>query len=123
MAFAIDWPLFFSTFGLIFLAELPDKTAFACLLMGARNHPAAVFLGVAAAFAIQSLVAILAGDVISLAPQKWVHLGAGLLFVVFAVLLWREKDEGVDESKQSKQKFWKTVWSTPSLLSLSRGMG
>ena len=33
-----DWTLFFSTFALIFLAELPDKTAVAILLMAAQRH-------------------------------------------------------------------------------------
>ena len=40
----LDWTLFTSTFGLIALAELPDKTAFATLLLAADNPPLAVFV-------------------------------------------------------------------------------
>lgn len=112
MSFAIDWPLFFSTFGLIAVAELPDKTALACVLMGARNHPWGAFLGVAVAYMVQSLVAVAAGELISLAPEKWVHLGAGLLFVLFAVMLWLEKNEDEDgDSKAGKTNFWKSARS------------
>ncbi len=39
----MDWKLFLTVYGLIFIAELPDKTAFAALLMAARNNPFAVF--------------------------------------------------------------------------------
>src|SRR6266511_4209456 len=52
----IDWKLFLSTFVLIFVAELPDKTAFATLL-GDSKTPMAIFIGVALAFVIQSVVA------------------------------------------------------------------
>ena len=53
----IDWKLFLSTFVLIFVAELPDKTAFATLLLATRKHLLAIFIGVAMAFVIQSVVA------------------------------------------------------------------
>jgi putative Ca2+/H+ antiporter (TMEM165/GDT1 family) len=57
MALQIDWRLLLSTFVLIFVAELPDKTAFATLLLATRKHSLAVFIGVAMAFVIQSVVA------------------------------------------------------------------
>jgi putative Ca2+/H+ antiporter (TMEM165/GDT1 family) len=50
MAFQIDWKLFLSTLALIFVAELPDKTAFATLLLATRKHPLPIFIGVAMAF-------------------------------------------------------------------------
>jgi putative Ca2+/H+ antiporter (TMEM165/GDT1 family) len=53
----IDWKLLLSTFVLIFVAELPDKTAFATLLLATRKQPLAIFIGVAMAFVIQSVVA------------------------------------------------------------------
>lgn len=40
------------TFGVVFLAELPDKTALAGLVLGARYRASYVFAGVAAAFAL-----------------------------------------------------------------------
>jgi putative Ca2+/H+ antiporter (TMEM165/GDT1 family) len=95
----IDWKLFFSIFSLIFVAELPDKTALATLMMATQGSPVAIFIGVAAAFVIQSLVAIAFGGVIGLLPEKWVHLGSGLLFFVFAALLYFEKEEQDETGK------------------------
>ena len=37
--------LFVTLFGVIFLAELPDKTALAALLLAARHRPLPVFVG------------------------------------------------------------------------------
>ena len=39
-----------TVFAVIFLSELPDKTALASLVLGSRYRPAWVFAGVAAAF-------------------------------------------------------------------------
>src|SRR6516225_6630302 len=87
-----DWALFFSTFALIFLAELPDKTAVAVLIMASQRHPFAVFLGVCGAYLVQNVVAILAGSLLTLLPHRSVHVGAGILFLAFAVWMWFEKD-------------------------------
>lgn len=80
----MDWPLFFSTFSLVFIAELPDKTALATLFMATRGQPVRVFVGVALAFLVQTLVAVAFGGLIGLLPAQWVHVGAGLLFLGFA---------------------------------------
>ncbi|GAC1482217.1 MAG: TMEM165/GDT1 family protein [Chamaesiphon sp.] len=97
----IDWELFVSTFGLILVAELPDKTAFAALFLATCHNPFAVFIGAAAAFVIQSLVAVAFGGVMSLLPPSFIHLAAGILFLVFAVLMWY-RGEPQDETPQSQ---------------------
>jgi putative Ca2+/H+ antiporter (TMEM165/GDT1 family) len=120
----IHWPLFLSVFSFIFVAELPDKTAFAILLLATRSKPLAVFLGVALAFVVQSAVAITLGSVVGLLPEKWVHLCAGLMFFAFAWHSWFHRDEEEDEEAEmaadadehtlaarqlSRQKiFWRT---------------
>ncbi|MGO4752172.1 TMEM165/GDT1 family protein, partial [Streptomyces sp. 2MCAF27] len=48
-------------FGVVFLAELPDKTALAGLMLGTRYRASYVFVGVAAAFAVHVVLAIAAG--------------------------------------------------------------
>ena len=88
----IDRQLFVSTFGLICVAELPDKTTFAALFLATCHNPFAVFIGAAAAFVIQSLVAVAFSSVISLLPSAFVHFVAGILFLLFAVLMWRRQD-------------------------------
>ena len=80
-------------FVLIFLAELPDKTAFATVLLATRRRPLAVFLGAAGAFVVQSFVAVAFGGVLSLLPARAVHVGAGLLFLGFAWAMWTREEE------------------------------
>lgn len=105
--------LFFSTFTLIFIAELPDKTAFAALFLATCHNPFAVFVGAAAAFVIQSFVAVAFGSILSLFPPHIVHITAGLLFLVFAVMMWRRKQadgEEMDCGPQGKaEQFSKSV--------------
>lgn len=109
----MNWPLLVSIYSLIFLAELPDKTAFATLLLATRSRGSAVFVGVAAAFLIQTIVAVVFGGLISLLPEKWVHLGAGVLFLFFAVQMWRERnaeDECPENMPVFRAAFWPSAW-------------
>ena len=111
----IDWNLFVSTFFIIGLAELPDKTALATVLMASRHHPAGVFLGVAGAFLVQTLVAVLFGNVLTLLPHWIVQLLAALMFLGFAAVSWiqstkpEEKVKGA--SKLKTKYFYKTIGS------------
>lgn len=78
------------TFGAIFVVELPDKTFLATLVLATRYRPALVWLGVGAAFAVQTTVAVLLGHAASFLPQDAVHGVALTMFVVGAVILVRE---------------------------------
>ncbi len=93
---------FLSVFGVIFLAEHPDKTALAALVLATKYRPFPVFLGASLALTVQSLVAVAAGGVLSLLPARPVHVGAGLLFLVFAVLMWRRKHDDDDGEAAAK---------------------
>ena len=53
--------IFLSVFGVIFVAELPDKTALAALVLATRYRPLPVFLGTGLALTVQSAVAVAAG--------------------------------------------------------------
>jgi putative Ca2+/H+ antiporter (TMEM165/GDT1 family) len=86
----------FTVFVVIFLIELPDKTALAALLLATRHRPVPVFVGAAAAFLVQSLVAVIAGSIFGLFPREPVRIGAGLLFLVMAALLIRQNLKKVD---------------------------
>ena len=76
----------FTVFTVIFLLELPDKTALAALLLATRHRALPVFLGAAAAFVIQSVVAVVAGSLLSLLPREPIRIGAGILFLGMAAL-------------------------------------
>jgi Ca2+/H+ antiporter, TMEM165/GDT1 family len=109
--FAFDLTLFLSTFALIFVAELPDKTAIAALVLATRNNPWAVFIGSCLAFVIQSMVAVLFGSLFGLLPPHIIHIASGLLFLVFAVIMWVRKQEE-KETAQKKLSFGKVVWTS-----------
>jgi putative Ca2+/H+ antiporter (TMEM165/GDT1 family) len=110
--FAFDLALFLSTFGLIFLAELPDKTAIATLILATRNNPWAVFIGVALAFVVQNMVAVLFGSLFGLLPPHIIHIASGLLFLVFAVMMWTRHQEEKSESQKKSLSFGKVVWTS-----------
>lgn len=95
--------LFASVFVLIFLAELPDKTAVATMLLATRRRPFAVFLGAAGAFVVQSFIAVAFGGALSLLPARLVRVGAGLLFLGFAWAMWtREVEKEVEEVDEGR---------------------
>ncbi|MER6111034.1 TMEM165/GDT1 family protein [Streptomyces hirsutus] len=95
-------------FGVVFLAELPDKTALAGLVLGTRYRASYVFAGVAAAFAVHVALAVAAGSVLTLLPQQLVSAITGALFLGGAAVLLFKKDDGDEEiRKPEDQSFWK----------------
>ncbi|WP_328401125.1 TMEM165/GDT1 family protein [Streptomyces sp. NBC_00390] len=97
------------TFGVVFLAELPDKTALAGLMLGTRYRASYVFAGVAAAFAVHVALAIAAGSVLTLLPHRLVQAVVGLLFLAGALMLLLKKSDGEEEhiKAPADQSFWK----------------
>jgi putative Ca2+/H+ antiporter (TMEM165/GDT1 family) len=97
-------------FGVVFLAELPDKTALAGLVLGTRYRASYVFAGVAAAFALHVALAVAAGSVLTLLPQQIVQALTGVLFLGGAAVLLLKKDEGDEEIRRPEdQSFWKVA--------------
>ncbi|MFH7595371.1 TMEM165/GDT1 family protein [Streptomyces racemochromogenes] len=95
-------------FGVVFLAELPDKTALAGLMLGTRYRASYVFAGVAAAFAVHVALAIAAGSVLTLLPHRLVQAVVGLLFLAGAAMLLLKKGDEEEEVKPpADQSFWK----------------
>jgi putative Ca2+/H+ antiporter (TMEM165/GDT1 family) len=78
------------TFGAIFVVELPDKTFLATLVLATKYRPILVWLGVGAAFAVQTTVAVLLGHAASFLPERIVQSVALALFLIGAVILVRE---------------------------------
>jgi putative Ca2+/H+ antiporter (TMEM165/GDT1 family) len=101
-----------TAFGLIFLAELPDKTMFASLAMGTRMRPPFVWIGATTAFAVHVAIAVGAGSLLGLLPNTAVKLVSAALFAFGAFVLLRGgdgdgDDEGADDAGNSRtQSFW-----------------
>ncbi|HEX4386873.1 MAG TPA: TMEM165/GDT1 family protein [Myxococcales bacterium] len=83
----MNFAALFTTFGLIFLAELPDKTAYTMLLLAARGRPVQVFLGSCAAFAVQGLVAVALGSLAAKLPPQAIRYLAAAMFLGFGLWL------------------------------------
>ena len=91
---AVNLSLLAAVFGITFVAELPDKTALASLVLGTRYRPGAVFGGVAAAFALHVIIAVAAGSALSLAPHQIVEAVVAVLFLAGAVVMLRRGQRG-----------------------------
>ena len=93
-----------TTFALVFPAELPDKTALASLLLGSRYRPIYVFTGVAAAFAVHVLLALIAGSLLALLPHRVLSIIIAVLFGLGAVVLIRGRNDADELVKEDKEK-------------------
>ncbi|TGZ10461.1 TMEM165/GDT1 family protein [Streptomyces rhizosphaericola] len=101
-----------TAFGLIFLAELPDKTMFASLAMGTRMRPLYVWFGTSSAFIVHVAIAVGAGSLIGLLPDWTVKLVSASLFAFGAFILLRGSAGDDDETEvKSVTGFW-PVYST-----------
>ena len=84
----MDFKVILTTFGMIFLAELGDKTQLATLCFAAENQSKiSVFIGSACALVLTSLLGVLCGSIVSkFIPPSYIRVSAGGLFVILG--LW-----------------------------------
>jgi putative Ca2+/H+ antiporter (TMEM165/GDT1 family) len=98
-----------TAFALVVPVELPDKTFVATLVLATRYSPGPVWVGVTLAFGVQSLVAVVAGRLISLLPDRPVQLVAAGLFAVGAALLFRSAGRAAAEEREREEEFERKV--------------
>lgn len=98
---------FLASFGLIFVAELGDKTQLAILALAAGTGQLwSVFIGGTLALWTVSLIGILFGaTLLRRLPRAWVHRGAAVLFVGFAVIAVAQLVLGGSET-EAKPENW-----------------
>jgi len=90
--------IFLTTFGLIFLAELGDKTQLTAMALALRYPWQRIFVGIAAAFVVLNLAAVVVGKVLFLLlPIFWVTLVSGLLFLYFGYSTLRHACDSDDD--------------------------
>ena len=85
----MDWRVFLTTFGVIFLAEMGDKTQIAAMTMAAeKKRPWEVFIAASLALAAVSAIGVIVGSVLSqYVPIEWIKRIAGAAFIVIGVLV------------------------------------
>jgi putative Ca2+/H+ antiporter (TMEM165/GDT1 family) len=101
----VDLAALFVTLALIIPAELPDKTFIATLVLSTRYRPIVVWLGVSAAFAVQTTIAVAAGQLLALLPEVLVQLVTAALFALGSVLMFRGAghiDTGEEEVEETE---------------------
>lgn len=88
----------FMVLGITAVAELPDKTMIATLVMGSRNRPGLVWAGASGAFAVHVAVAVAAGRLLELIPHRSLEIVITVLFAAGAVYLL-----AVPESREAEK--------------------
>jgi putative Ca2+/H+ antiporter (TMEM165/GDT1 family) len=126
----MDWSALFSALGLVFVAELGDKTQLAVVTQTCKyRQPWAVFFGASLALTLTTLIGAVVGQVLGrLIPAAVIRFAAALAFVIMGLLMLREahamENQGllecaVDEqgaSGRARRWNWKAFTSTLGLL-------
>ena len=97
----MDLSIILSSFTLLFLAEMGDKSQLIAMTLAHRYRLLPVIAGVLAAFLVLNLLAVLAGEALfRYVPQQAVLLTAGLLFLFFAYRSWRDSTAEEEEDTE-----------------------
>ncbi|MEU7480118.1 TMEM165/GDT1 family protein [Lentzea sp. NPDC042327] len=112
---------FLTAFAVVFLVELPDKTMVATLVLTTRYRAWPVFVGVIAAFAVQTVVGAAFGTAITLLPDRLVAGIVATLFLVGAFLLLKEgfskEEDSADEAgTRTDVPFWRAALTSFGVL-------
>ena len=108
------------TFSAIFLAELPDKTMIATLLLSTHFHRRLpVWCGVTLGYAVHVLLAVIFGTALSQLPTTPIHILVGLLFLTGGIMTWRagssaDHDETAKWSASMSNA--RVVWTAASVI-------
>jgi len=119
----VSWGILVTVAVVIFLAELPDKSMFASLVLGTRYRALYVWLGVATAFLVHVVIAVAAGGVLRLLPKRLVEAVVAVLFLLGAALILRgEGDEDEQEAEldadelPAQRRFWRVFLTSFSVV-------
>jgi putative Ca2+/H+ antiporter (TMEM165/GDT1 family) len=89
----MDWRVILTTFGVIFLAEMGDKTQLAAVTLAAQTRrPWAVLIGASIAMACVSAIGVAVGGVLGeYPPPAWIKRAAAVAFIIIGVLMLIDK--------------------------------
>ena len=96
-------------FGTVLVAELPDNSGLASLVLGTRYRAGGVIAGAFAAFAVHVVLAVTCGSLLALLPHRIVQIAVAVVFLVGAGLLLRTDDDDDDDEirlKADATGFW-----------------
>lgn len=86
-------------FGVVFVAELGDKTQLLAINYGARYSIRTVAIGLTIGYAIANVVATIIGGILGAAlPDRLLQIVGGFIFLAFAIATLRRVDATEDEA-------------------------
>ena len=91
-----------TVFVLLFVAELPDKTMIATLILGSRYRPVLVWLGATLAFGVHVTVAVAVGQLLQLLPHRAIEAVTAVLFAAGAAYLLLVPEKNEEESGEEE---------------------
>lgn len=105
-------------FGAIFLAELPDKTMLATLMLSTRfRRRLPTWIGVSLGYLAHVVLAVTVGSALSKLPTTPVQLTVGALFVVGGVMMLRSGEESHEEVDAPRARSApRIVWMSASVI-------
>ncbi len=110
--------------GVVFVAELGDKSQLLALALAARHRASIVLAGIAAAAATMLGIAVVVGAIAGQAlPQRPVQIAAGLLFIGFGVWTLREDDDHEDVDDEATRGTDRSALLTTYLAFLAAEFG
>lgn len=111
-----------AAFGIVFLAELGDKTQLLAVNFGSRYSRGQVIAGLALGYGAASLVAVTVGGVLGASlPQRPIEFGGGVVFIVFGLVALRP--DGDDDDDEVRSMVRSSVVATIGLAILVAEMG
>jgi putative Ca2+/H+ antiporter (TMEM165/GDT1 family) len=121
----MNFTVFLSTFGIIFLAELGDKTQLTAIALATKHNWKKVFLGAAVAFVLLNLGAVLVGKLLfEVLPVFWIKIISGGLFLYFGVVtLLAIRYDACEEEAEEKKFSMKGPLVTAFLMILIAELG
>ena len=110
------------SFGLIFLAEIGDKSQLVCMALAARHSHRPVFLGAIAAFVVLNILAVVFGAGLAhWVPERVLAAVVAILFAVFGVLSLRAEEE--DGTEEIQERSGHGIFATTFLMIFLAEMG
>ena len=92
---------FLISFGIIFVAELGDKSQLMAMTFAARYKATTILIAITIATAIVHLVSVILGAAVGVAlPTKTISIVAGIAFLVFAA--WTLRGDKLDEDEANR---------------------
>jgi Ca2+/H+ antiporter, TMEM165/GDT1 family len=111
---------FLVSFGVIFVAELGDKSQLMALTFSARYRALTVLVGITIATAVVHAVSVLVGGLLGAAiPTRAINLVAGIAFLGFAWWTWRGDSLDDDEAARADRSTGSAVFAASAAFFLA----